>query len=223
MSGNVTICAPFRDSGNDVGKFVNQVQWLDYPEKKLRFVVVEGDSSDDTWEQLHKWAVQDCRVTLLTCDTGKPQHGSIVHPERFATLAQVFNTALDAVDLTWSDYILFTPSDVYFAPDVLRRLLAHNKDLISPMFWQGDIFYDTWANIYQGRNFLNFRRGWAKEHFQGRLLEMDTIGGMVLMRAGVLRAGCRYTPSEVDRGLCKEARAKGFTAWLDPSTHIEHL
>jgi glycosyltransferase involved in cell wall biosynthesis len=222
LHANVTICAPFRDSSKTVGKFIGQAQALSYPVDSLRFVVVEGDSQDDTWARLHEWAIDDYRVTLATCDTGAPLYGSIVHPERFATLARVFNTALDAVDLTWSDYVLFTPSDVCFAPDTLARLLAHGKDMVSPMFWRNGIYYDTWASIYQGNNFTNFTKAWAQERFQGELLEMDSIGGMMLMCADVLRSGCRYTTEDVDRGLCQTARKRGFTCWMDTATHIVH-
>lgn len=218
---NVTICAPFRD-GVYLANFIEQVDALDYPHAQLRIVCVEGDSVDDTWEYLGDWAQEDKRVTLRKCDTGQRKYPSIVHPDRFALLAQVFNTALDAVDLIWSDYVLFTPSDVRFDADVLTRLLAHEVDMVAPMFWLGDIFYDVWGMIYRGENFTHFTRQWAADNFKGALLEMDTIGGMILMHADVLRAGCRYTPAEVDQGLCREAQAEGFRCWLDTDTHIEH-
>jgi hypothetical protein len=218
---NVTICSPFRDSAKHVSQFISQAQWLDYPEEQLRFVAVEGDSTDDTYTQLQEWTDLDCRVTLLTCVTGRPHYGSIVHPERFATLAQVFNTALDAVSLTWSDYALFTPSDVCFGRDVLTRLLAHDKDLIAPFFWGKDgLYHDTWAFTRNGQSIGKVKRG---ESFGNAPMQMETVGGMVLMRADVLRAGCRYSYEDVDRGLCKQAHAAGFTVWADPTTHITHV
>jgi hypothetical protein len=221
---NVTLCAPFRDSEAILHAFIQQVNALDYPAARLRFVTVEGDSKDRTLLGLTTWQQLDNRVTLLKCDTGTPQYGSIVHPERFATLAQVFNTALNAVDLAWSDYVLFTPSDVHFKRGVLTRLLAHGKDVISPFFWGRDgLYHDTWAFTRDGQEFGKFGRDEVSTRFGYAPIEMDTIGGMMLMSVDVLRAGCRYTAEEVDRGLCKAARANGFSVWADPTTHITHL
>lgn len=218
----VTICAPFRNSESYLGQLIHLFNDLDYPADKLHFICVEGDSTDDTWNILQRWCNLDRRVTLLKCDTGKPKYDSVVSAERFKILAQVFNTALDAVDLEWSDYVMFTPSDVLFERDVLLRLLSHQKDLIAPFFWMRmGMFYDIWGFCRNGVQFVNF----PKKNvvlFGDEPIEMDTVGGMVLMRSEVLKAGCRYTEAEVDRGLCKEAKAKGFTVWADPTTHIVH-
>lgn len=218
---NVTICAPFRDSDATLHTFIQQVTTLEHPAARLRVIAVEGDSKDHTRLGLTTWQRIDGRVAVLTCDTGKRKYGSIVHPERFAILAQVFNTALDAVDLEWSDYVLFTPSDVLFGPDVLARLLAHDKDMIAPFFWGKDgLFHDTWAFERNGQSIGKAKRS---DSYGDKPLAMDTVGGMVLMRSDVLRAGCRYTPQEVDRGLCKMAQAAGFSVWADPTTHIVHV
>ena len=203
---------------------MNGVYELDYPRQQIRIIAVEGDSQDDTRQILSTWYAYDRRVSLLTCNTGKPHYGNVVHPERFAVLAQVFNTALDAVDLDWSDYVVFTPSDVCFGRDILARLMAHDKDMIAPFFWGADgLFHDTWGFTHGGQEFGKFGRDHVSSLYGDAPIEMDTVGGMVLMRADVLRAGCRYTASEVDRGLCKAAKAQGFTVWADPATYIHHL
>lgn len=219
---NVTICAPFRNSRKSLPRLIEQVSALDYPPEQLRVIAVEGDSTDTTATWLQTWAENDDRVTLLTCNTGKRHYPSIVNAERFAALAQVFNTALDAVDYEWSDYVLFTPSDVLFAPDVLSRLLAHGKDMIAPFFYGDGRFRDTWAFSRNGQFFGNFPQSKALARYGDAPIEMETVGGMVLIHADVLRAGCRYTAAEVDRGLCKAARANGFGVWADPATYIVH-
>lgn len=207
-----------------MGWFIRRVSNLDYPPEQLRFVAVEGDSTDDTYEMLRDWTLRDERVRLLECDTGTRHYGSVVNAERFATLARVFNTALDAVDLEWSDYVLFTPSDIDFLPSVLNRLLAHDKDMIAPFFFGRDgLFHDTWGFSRNGKNFEKFCRNDSAERYGRKPIKMDTVGGMVLMKSDVLRAGCRYTAEEVDRGLCKTAQAHGFSVWADPATHVVHL
>jgi hypothetical protein len=201
------------------------MKMLDYPSEQLRIITVEGDSEDDTLATLMNWRKVDKRVHVVRCNTGKPHYGSVVSPERFAVLAEVFNTALDEVDLEWSDYVLFTPSDVRFKADTLSKLLAHKKDMVAPFFWGKDErFHDTWGfATLNGRSFTKFSVFEVDNFSNGDLMEMSTVGGMVLIDSKVLKAGCRYTPEEVDRGLCKMARAKGFSVWADPRTYIEHL
>jgi glycosyltransferase involved in cell wall biosynthesis len=219
---NVTICSPFRDSAAGIAEYIERASSLKRDNIALRFICVEGDSTDGTLQQLQAWACQCPHVTLVKCDTGKPKHGSYVDAERFQVLAQVFNAALDAVDLEWSDYVLFLPSDIHYQPDLLSRLLAHNVDMVAPMVWQDNLYYDTWASRKDGRNWINFTRQWAAANLGNELIEMETIGGTVLIGANVLKSGCRYTPDEVDQGLSKMAREKGVRLWIDPTAHVGH-
>lgn len=222
MQPCITIATACRDIIPSLRPFVERVNLLDWPVDRLRIAVCEGDSVDGTWAQLQAWAAVDRRASLTQCHTGQPRYGSVVDANRFRNLARVFNAALEIVDLSWSDYVLFVPFDVDYGPQLLKRLAAHNVDMVSPLTWMGPIFYDTWALTRGGRQWHNFSRQWADENLGQDLIEMDTVGGTVLMRADILRAGCRYTPEEVDRGLSKQARAHGFRLWVDPATSVYH-
>jgi glycosyltransferase involved in cell wall biosynthesis len=219
---NVTIVSPCRDVAHWVERYRGQVEALTHPYAALRVVVVEGDSIDGTWRIIEAWAAQDDRVTVVKCDTGRQRYGSVVHPERFITLAQVFNAGLDAVDTEWSDFVLFLPFDIVYQPDLLQRLVAHDVDMVSPFVWQGAIFYDIWAFRRAGSYFVNFDRGHAERHMGTELMDMDSIGGTMLMRAEIVARGCRYTAENVDRGLCDQAARLGYRMWADPTTHVEH-
>lgn len=219
---NVTIVSPFRDSAASIPAYVQRVEQLDYPETKLRYVAVEGDSVDHTWSMLNEWAESRDGVRLVTCNTGKPRHGSVVNAERFATLAAVFNAGLDAVDLDWSDYVLFLPSDIEYSRDLLTRLVAHGKDIIAPFPYLNGRFYDIWAFSREGNDFWPYTREQAREMFGDKPIQMDTVGCVMLMRYEILFLGVRYTETDVDRGLCAMARALGFTIWADPATEVVH-
>jgi len=216
---NVTICSPFRDSAVFLRPYLDRLARLDWPGAALRFVFVEGDSIDETWPCLAVTAMSDPRVTLRRCDTGRSRYGSVVNAERFWTLATVFNAGLAVVDLQWSDAVLFLPCDIDYDPDLLRRLAGWEKDIISPYVWQDGVFYDVWAFSRNGRDYVGFGRDTVTET---EPIRMDTVGGIVLIDAKVLRAGVRYTFDSVDRGLCELARAKGFTVWADPTTNVWH-
>jgi hypothetical protein len=222
QSANVTICSPFRDSEQGISAYFDRLSALDYPGDLLRFVWVEGDSRDNTYGILSEWATQ--RVSLLKCDTGIPQYGSIVHPERFKALATVFNAALDAVDLDWSTHVLFLPSDIHYGPHLLTRLLRHGRDIVAPFSWiymgGRHQFYDIWGFTRHGRPWEPFTKAELARHVE--LIPMDTVGGTALIGAEVLRSGARYTTEQVDRGLCADAIRNGFTVWADPTTHVYH-
>lgn len=219
----VTVASACRDLADRVDTFAALVNGLDWPAEDLRVAVCEGDSVDGSWEKLQAWAAADPRVTLVKLDTGAPRYGSVVDAGRFRQLAQVFNAALGAVDLEWSDTVLFVPFDVEYGPRLLRRLAGHGVDMVSPLTWLGGIFYDTWAlTPVGGTSWPNFQREWGNANLGRSLLEMETVGGTVLMDAAVLRAGCRYTEAEVDRGLSSAARAQGFRLWVDPTVDVFH-
>ena len=220
---NVTIVSAMRNSLAELPAFMTRFEMLAHPPACLRLIVVEGDSVDGTLPALREWADKEKRLTVVVCNTGRPHYGSVIDVDRFRVLASVFNAGLDAVDLAWTAHVMFIPSDVQHEPDLLSRLLAHDLDLVAPFFWGpgGDWFYDTWGFTRHGERFTNFERRQLPS-YGDRPIAMDTIGGCVLMRAAVLRAGVRYSPDDVDRGLCRAAKAKGFTVWADPTTHINH-
>ena len=192
----------------------------------MRIVCIEGDSVDDTLPRLIDWTQSDKRVTVLRRDTGRPRYGSVVCAERFATLAEVFNTGLNFVARAgWADYFQFMPSDVAFPPDLLSRLIAHQKDVIAPMFWGpgGAQFYDIWGfTRADGLDFPPLSASAYRDLLGDQPTAMQTVGGAILMRRQVWEAGARYTTEDVDRGLCRQARAAGFSVWCDPTTHITH-
>lgn len=226
---NVTICTPLRDAVTQLTEYRLRVNWLDWPPEQLRVVLCEGDSQDGTAIWLHQWASNDRRVSVVHHHTGRPRYGSVVHPERFAILAAVFNTALEAVDYGWTDYVLMLPADIRYEADLLRRLTRHAlmnpkiRGIVAPLVFMDGVFYDIWAFARNGAQLPAFRREHTDSWFPtGDLAPMDTVGGTALLDADLLRAGARYTATDVDRGLCYQARTLGFGVWCDPATHVFH-
>lgn len=223
---NITIVSTFRDSNIDT--FVAQCYNLDYPQSKLRFICVEGDSVDKTYDNLLFWQASDSNVTVIKKDVNLPKHGSVINPERMWILATVYNAGLDAVDLDWSDYVMSMPSDVIFTPDLIKGLLRYNKDIIAPWFWTYNEhgvmrFYDTWGFSYQGMYFEQSPKSWFDQRFPGvALLQMDHVGGVYLMKSKVIKSGCRVSETDGDRGLCRQARAAGFEIWATFNPCIFH-
>lgn len=220
MANNVTIVTPMRNAERHIRDYVRRLNSLGHPREELRVILVEGDSADATRAMAEVYASLDTRVTVVRCDTGGPHYHSIVHPERFRILATVFNAGLEAVDLDWSDWALLLPVDIEYKPDMLTSLLAWDRDVISPFVFMNGVFYDIWAFSVQDHFFGPFPE--AQLAGGEEPLEMTTIGGTMLFRADVLRAGVRYGINEVDRDFSRDARAAGFRLWADPTTVVYH-
>jgi GT2 family glycosyltransferase len=114
---------------------------------------------------------------------------------------------------------MFLPSDIEYEPDMLGRLVAHDVDVVAPLVWENDFFYDTWAFMKDGLSWPKFGRD---KQLGDQLILMDSIGGTMLSKAAVLEAGVRYTEDAVDRGYSVRAREHGFALWCDPTTHVTH-
>lgn len=237
MSPYVTIITPVRDiAGRQLSSLIERLTRLDYSKKRLRFIAVEGDSVDDTLDQLEQWTMKVKQLTIVKHDTGKARFGHVVSVERFRHLAGIINAGIKAAIADnpstssgrgWADYIMCIPSDVDFEPDLINRLLTHDKRLIAPMFWTeeggGLRFYDTWAFSRDGLSLPPFNFTWYQANYPQRPMEMDTVGGCVLVQADLFRQGLRYSEFNLDRGLCEQVRAMGHSIWADPTTHVVHL
>jgi hypothetical protein len=244
MEDRVTVVAPFRECAGRVGPFRARLDALEHVRDRLRVVCVEGDSRDETRALLCEWAAEDSRVCVLACDTGAPLYGSVVSEARFAQLAHVFNTGLAAVDRQWSEYVMMLPSDIVYGPELLGNLLAHDVDVVAPLVFMNGRFYDVWAFSRDGRPLPSFTCSETGKIFdtedtegaegteiflegtapsrKGTLVEMETVGGTLLMKAALLQAGVRYRAEDVDRGLCVLARALGYRVWADVGTWVVH-
>lgn len=126
------------------------------------------------------------------------------------------------------DYLFAVDSDMSFAPDTLKKLLAHDKDVVSGLYIQrkpGQHILEIYRN---GTNVpYNDIRGLG-------LIEVDGCGfGCVLVKSDVIRSigypqfvyksalDHAYTVSE-DTYFCLKAKEKGFRIWADTSILCGH-
>ena len=115
------------------------------------------------------------------------------------------------------------PFDIHWESDTITKLWRNNVDIVAPLTFCEDVFYDTWAMVKKnGKRWPAFNKAWAEDNLAGELLEMDLIGGTLLIDAKVLRAGARYTEAAVDHGLIMAAKRHGFKPYVDTSVWVQH-
>jgi FkbM family methyltransferase len=132
------------------------------------------------------------------------------------------------------DYLFSVDSDIAFAPDTLKKLLAHDRDVVSGLYIQrkpGQHILEIYeANDHGGVSNIPYGK------LKGRnLVEVQGCGfGCVLVKAEVMQSigypqfkyfsalDHRNTISE-DVDFCKKALAKGFRIWADPTIKCRHI
>jgi FkbM family methyltransferase len=132
------------------------------------------------------------------------------------------------------DYLFSIDSDIAFERDTLKKMLAHDRDMVSGLYIQRK-FGEHTLELYEH----NGRGGVANipyEKIKGRgLVEIAGCGfGCVLVKTDVIRAieypqfkyhsaiDHAHTISE-DTDFCTKALAKGFRIWADTSIKCRHI
>lgn len=127
------------------------------------------------------------------------------------------------------DYLFAVDHDVTFAPDTLKRMLEHDKDLVTGVYRQRTPVQAI--EIYD----MNQRRMDMAELVGKPLVQIGGCGfGCVLVKKEVLAnigypqfeyhvaLDHQYTVSE-DNDFCRKAMSKGYTLWCDPSILCGHI
>lgn len=219
----VVICSLVRDGMAYIPAYRRQLESLSISEgDSWHLCILEGDSSDGTWEYLVKWAAEDSRVTL-----GKENVGDATEIEdRASRWARVGNSCIDLIpnDINYS-HMLWLESDLCFPPELLKRLLQHNVDIVAPVIWLGGLFYDTWGfRDLSGRRWTN-EPPYHPEYRPMHLMEMGSVGSCVLFRRAILDAGVRFKGTYENGllvGMSNDARALGYKVFADTATAILH-
>ena len=146
---------------------------------------------------------------------------------------QVRNLIADWV-VNGYDYLLSIDSDIAFERDILKKLLAHDRDVVSGMYIQRRPGIHV-LELYEHNN----RGGVSNipyEKIKGRdLVEIAGCGfGCVLVKAEVFRKvgypqfkyhsaiDHAHTISE-DNDFCTKARNNGFRIWVDTTIQCRHI
>lgn len=216
----------FRNSTRYLPRYFNQVQRLGWELLRhghtLRLVLVEGDSTDDTYRCLQDMtAAYDAQV--IKVDHGGPEYGPIDDAQRWRNISLVCNKLLRHITRD-DDIVIYVESDLMWEPETMVRLLHHlgDVDAVSPMCYGPDgLFYDIWGFRKNGRNFQK-TAPFHHEIMNDRLTEIDSAGSCIVMRGAVART-CRFDPADQGIvGFCQNMRQNKYLLWLDSHSEVRH-
>lgn len=222
---NVVLGSAFRNAGkHQVARYMSQAAELRNVLNGHTFRVraVEGDSVDDTAEQLRaEAATRNLTLDLAIRNHGGPVYYSTEQPERMAALSMVGNGILEGVN-DQDDVLVYVESDLIWQADTMVRLmnqLGIGRDVIAPMPFAGSAFYDIWAFRVNGTRFGPFAPFYSKLRLD-QPTPVDSVGSCLVMKAEVARQVRMTTGALVE--FCANARGVGFKIFCDARERIQH-
>jgi hypothetical protein len=230
----VVVGSIFRNSAGYVDRYQAQVRALAHLLQSggdtLRLVLVEGVSTDDTWDRLSRWAEAGTEaVTLVKREHGGPAFGSVENGQRWAQIAYACNGVLEGLTEA-DDALVYVESDLIWHPSVMRSLLWHLEidgvATVSPLsMHQAGFFYDTWGYRSGGQRFGHHppyhpMLAGPAPHPAG-LYPLDSAGSCIVTLGEAARR-TRFAEPEGIVTWCDTLRAAGFPHWLDPSLQVTH-
>lgn len=224
---NVVVGSAFRNSGGRLWGYFSQVSELRRvlfnQGHGIRLIAVEGDSVDNTAQQLLRFADDyELPIRLVTRNHGGPVFGSTEAPERMKALSYVGNGILEAVRSV-DDVLVYVESDLLWKADVIVRLmslLSQQIDVISPLVMADKAFYDIWGFRKDGERFGPFHPYHAGLRLD-QPTEVDSVGSCLVMKAQVAR-DVRIPDGGALVGFCQVAREQGYHVWVDARERINH-
>ena len=249
-SASVLILTPMKSAGRFLDTYFVGLERLNYPHELLSLGILEGDSSDGTFEAVEERLKDACpgfqRKILVKKDFGFPtpdgayRYAAVFQEQRRAVLARARNHLLFRA-LRDEDWVLWLDADVVEYPaNIIEQLLAWDRDIVHPncVCEYGDRSFDLNAWTDGGRKHLGDLRG-------QEIVRLESVGGtMLLVRADRHRDGLIFPPffygarsrwvrdphplrgshvGEIEtEGLAIMAKDMGIECWGLPDLEIRH-
>lgn len=203
------------------------------PTFTIRVVAVEGDSFDRTYKDL-LWKklliASRIQLDIISHHHGRRVFTSTEDEDRLTALTQVMKTGMAAVDPHTDDVVLYIESDLLWDPHQVGSIIdmayrrEHGFDIIAPLVFAGDNFYDVYAFRKNGQRFAPFYPYHSElSHENGTITEVDSVGSCLSFRSEL--AANVQLETDQREGLvswCDAARRKGYRIGVAPMFRINH-
>lgn len=158
-----------------------------------------------------------------------PKHQVILSMVKGTNLFKARNQIADSV--TDDDYLMFLDSDMVFEPDLIDRLIASDKDIVSGMAFIREYPFDPAFSRLNADGLYEAYRDFEV----GKLIEVDGVGmACTLIKRKVLDAMEKpyfeFIKNEKtgdimgeDVSFCRKAKEKGFKVYVDTNLEVGHI
>jgi len=220
---HIAICSCVRNGISYLSVYRRQLEsLLTCKADSWHLYILEGDSSDGSFEFLQQWAKEDARITVGQMHVGEATNKN----DRAKRWAMAANACIDLIPADSSHtHILWIEADLYFPPDLVDRLLILDVDAVAPIIFLGSRFYDSWGFRDLSGHKWTDKTLYSKELQPLSLVEMSSVGSCILFKRAIWDSGIRFRGTYEDGllvGICTDARKAGFRIWADTSSAILH-
>ena len=215
------------ESNGHLKKFFDCCQKLE-KYHNIVYIFIEGDSTDNTYNELEDWLSSKDEYILKKMDRKKPRFPKDKSPGRTKYFAELRNMLTDyALSISDITEVLMIDANYGWKGDLISSLRDARADIAAPLVVMNKsrngeyLFYDTWAFRKNGYQFSHCYPyvGCAKLK---KPVSVDSVGGGYLIKREVLESNVKY---DGDRdcehvGFCRKAKKKGFSIKVNPNVYI---
>lgn len=220
----ILIAAPVRDREYHLPRYLQCLQDVNYPKEQIGFYFLVNDSSDSSLELLQDFKhevgeeYRSCEIEEWNLGTVKDERKHNVRTKVYAALAKLRNRVLEKFEESDYDYLFSVDSDIYVKPQILARLVAHDKAFVAAMISNLRRKFCPNALLKRGQSWARFKP--SKD--EPALYEVDVTGAVALMSRAV--TGCRYAwhKQGEDIPFCQAVQEAGHRLYLDTALLAVH-
>jgi hypothetical protein len=191
----------------------------------LSLVLGEGDHEDNTSSRLRSWFTQ-YDTTIINCNHGGLEYGSVVHPERFKNLLYVWDRIWKSIRSD-SDVVVFLEADLMWEVSTIVSLIDLTKEVaaVAPLIalrrkgYKPGAHYDSWGHVKDGKMFELYPPYFKNYPYKG-LTEVDSAGSCLAIRGDYARA--ITWDMDLIRGVCYQIRNMGGKVYVNLSLGVIH-
>jgi hypothetical protein len=223
MKTPINLCSALRQGSSYARSFFHQVKALTERGYELSSITIVVDGETLTDSSLIEAQI-DPRVRFVF--EGPRLAPTFFMDERSISWARAVNLALEGSLSTPSEFTFWVESDLTFPCDLIELLMEPNQDIVAPIVFLGQNFYDKWGfRDLSGRRINTLAELRALPRGPGPLTELSSVGSCLLFRSSLLTQGVRL-PTGYENGLlvgfCLAARTKGARVFCRHDVAIVH-
>ena len=229
----IAIGAPIHNRALVVACYLDAIAQIDWPQGELVYVFLPNNCDHETMGILYSFAEKHSSSVIEEFNEveSTTNRGSA----RYPTLVELRNRLLKLVGELDCDYFLSADSDLIPPKDALKKLMSHEKDVVSGLVYNDLHLGGKKANREQHlSNIMAWTIGKNAEGYPSAvhitnypdadLLPIDITGAFVLMsRKAYTTAEYRLHPQGEDLGWAIELQRRGIKAYCDTSVRPLHL
>lgn len=239
----IVISCPVSNRGKFLPYFLDNLYKLDYPKKLITFYFLINNSHDDTESILLNFkSCYESEYNSINIDYYKKNKNvpldcrvkDIRVKFTYRHLAQLRNRILQYVSSSDADFLFSVDSDIMVKPDTLKKLLSHDKDIVSSLIWNGYIKNPSNPYLYpnilirkENNTFTHVSNWYVKNApvlTESKLIEIDATGAICLISKEVAsntQYGFHSQGEDIFWSI--DCKNKGYKLHCDLSAYCEHL